>query len=100
MEHHLPYAYVTPIFFPEATAGKRPRMMPKRIITLIEKATSERQIADAWVSILYIPLCFSSIFAGEVVEPDRKFRPRPLSRLSHWVVSRYECPQGQAEAQD
>ncbi|KAI0696571.1 hypothetical protein C8T65DRAFT_615307 [Cerioporus squamosus] len=49
MGHHLPYNHFTPTFFPDAnTAGKRPPLMPKRIINLIEKASSERQIADAW----------------------------------------------------
>lgn len=51
MGHHLPYHHFAPTFLPDSTE-RHPPSMPAKIVQLIEDASSEKQIAEAWVGTL------------------------------------------------
>lgn len=50
--------FFLPTFLPttglarQGKASSKPHVMPQRIVDMILKATNERQIAEAWVSVL------------------------------------------------
>ncbi len=54
--------FFLPTFLPTPKAARpgktssKPHVMPQRIVDIILKATSERQIAEAWVSALTTPV--------------------------------------------
>ena len=78
------------LFHPETGSSTlKPRVMPQKIVDRIVNATTEREVAEAWVSLQSIHHCrpILTILAGRVVEPSHHQRQGALPRLPSRAIA-------------
>ena len=72
----------------ERSTAPKPRVMPQKIVDRIINATTERELAEAWVSPqTTTPLRCLTVRAGRVVEPNHQEREWAMSWLPPWAIA-------------